>query len=106
GRSAGAKGGRPRPVIGTPLKPPPPNCTDDPFHCAGRLTWKRIGGAFGSTGAMAPSTLQYAGAAGTTARKGGNGPNGSAAGVSGEGATSSADSIVAPALGRPILAAG
>jgi hypothetical protein len=92
--------------MSVPLKPPPPNCTDDPFHCVGRLTSKRIGGAFGSTGAMVPSTLQYSGAAGTTARKEGSGLNGSSANASGVGCLSSADSIVAPPFGRPISAAG
>src|SRR4029077_1552582 len=92
--------------MSVPLNPPPPNCTDDPFHCVGRFTWKRIGGAFGSTGAIAPTTLQYSGAAGTTARKEGSGLNGSAAKVSGVGCLSSADSMVAPPLGRPMSAVG
>jgi hypothetical protein len=43
--------------------PPPPNCTDRPFHCAGRATPKLIGRAVAlvSTGSMTPSTRQYAG---------------------------------------------
>jgi hypothetical protein len=93
-------------VISTPLKPPPPNCTDEPFHSVGRLTWKRIGGALESTGAMKPVTLQYSGAAGTTARYDGSGPNGSSARVSGDRGMTSAESIVTPALGRPMLSAG
>src|SRR5215475_15722187 len=48
----------------TPLKPPPPYCSERPFHSTGRFTSKRIGGALGSTGSRCPSTLQKAGFAG------------------------------------------
>ncbi len=64
GRSYGAAGASPRPVISTPLKPPPPYWTLRPFQAVGRLTSNLIGGAFGSLGAIAPSTLQYCGVAG------------------------------------------
>ena len=50
--------------MSTPLKPPPPNCTERPFHCTGRFTWNWIGSAFGSTGAMRPTRRQCAGIAG------------------------------------------
>ena len=70
------------------------------------MTWKRIGGAAGSTGAIAPITLQYSGVAGITATSGGGGPNGGfGLTASGAGATRAADSIVAPRLGKPIAPA-
>ena len=72
-RPNGKAGGRPRPVISTPLKPPPPYCSERPFHSTGRFTWKLIGGALGSDGAIWPSTLQNSGLAGVT-RAAGVGP--------------------------------
>src|SRR5262245_54816357 len=50
--------------MSVPLNPPPPYCSERPFQSAGRLTWKRIGGALGSVGSIWPSTLQKAGLAG------------------------------------------
>src|SRR6185295_3058246 len=86
-RRASRKGARP--VISVPLLPPPPYWTALPFHCMGRFTSKFMGGALGSTGAIAPNTLQYSrvppgavGSAGTVA--------------------TCADAIVAPVVGRPI----
>src|SRR6185369_16301764 len=82
-------------------------CSELPFQSVGRLTWKRIGGAFASTGAIAPITWQYSGSAGAIATSGGGGPNGTfGRTASGEGATSTADSMVAPPVGRPMEAAG
>ena len=82
-----------RPVISTPFEPPPPYCTALPFQSAGRLTSKLTGGAFGSIGATAPSTLQYSRIA---------------PGLSGSAGTVAicAEVIVAPPLGSPISLAG
>src|SRR5262245_24191692 len=103
GVSGRADGGRPSALISTPLKPPPPNWIDYPFHSLGRLTWNRISGARGSTGLIAPMTLQYSGVAGMTAISGGAGVNGGFGFIaSGAGSTSVADSTSAPPLGRPI----
>src|SRR4051812_31285626 len=44
-----------------PLKPLPPICASFWFQATGRSTWKLIGGAAGSTGAIAPRTWQYSG---------------------------------------------
>src|SRR5215471_15070035 len=78
-----------RPVMSTPFDPPPPYCTALPFQSAGRLTSKLIGGAFGSNGATAPSTLQYSRVT---------------PGLSGSAGTVAicAEVIVAPPLGSPI----
>src|SRR5215467_11311634 len=46
------------PVTSSPLNPAPPDGTALPFQASGRLIWKLTGGAFGSTGRIAPSTLQ------------------------------------------------
>src|SRR5262245_43008093 len=46
------------PLMSVPLKPPPPYWRAFPFQVSGRFTWKFTGGAFGSMGATAPSTLQ------------------------------------------------
>src|SRR5262245_27817111 len=81
----------------TPLLPLPPICAILRVHTAGRLTWKLIFGADGSTGAMLPVTLQYSGVA-RTAR--------SATIVCGAAAIGSAAAIVAPVVGKPIEAAG
>ena len=81
----------------TPLLPLPPICAILRFHDAGRLTWKLIGGADKSTGAMLPVTLQYSGVA-RTAR--------SPTTVSGAAAVRIASVIVAPVVGSPIEAAG
>src|SRR5262245_16414084 len=103
GASGRADGGSPSPVISTPLKPPPPNWIDDPFHSLGRFTWYRISGARGSTGLIAPMTLQYSGVAGMTAFSGGAGVKGGFGFIaSGAGSTSVAESTRAPPLGRPI----
>ena len=77
-------------MISTPFEPPPPYWTALPFHWAGRLIWKLIGGALGSTGAMAPRTLQYS-------RDAPVGAAGSAGTV-----CVCADVIVAPLVGKPI----
>jgi len=87
----GEAGGSARPDISTPLKPPPPYCSERPFHSTGRLTWNRIGGAFGSVGSMRPMTLQNSGSAGVT-RAAGVGPRSATA--SGEGACIAAESIL------------
>src|SRR3954470_21789528 len=76
--------------MSTPLKPPPPYCTERPFHSTGRLTWNLIGGALGSVGSIWPSTLQKAGLAGG-ARPDGVGPRSATA--SGDGASNVAESI-------------
>ena len=49
--------------MSVPLKPPPPYCTERPFHSTGRFTSNLIGGALGSVGSIWPSTLQNAGLA-------------------------------------------
>src|SRR4051812_14881992 len=55
---------------------------------------------------MAPITLQYSGMAGMVAISSGGGPNGGFGfTASGEAASSSADSMVAPELGSPIAEA-
>src|SRR6185369_13336085 len=95
--SYGKAGGSARPVISTPLKPPPPYCNERPFHSNGRLTWNLIGGAFGSDGAIWPSTLQNSGLAGVT-RAAGVGPLSTTA--SGVGAIMEAESI------RTVLSVG
>src|SRR6516165_3538397 len=77
--------------MSTPLKPPPPYCTALPFHCSGKLTSNRIDGAAGSSGAISPSTLQYA-ALGSAA-----------AGEAGSRSTV-AEAMRAGPLGRPISA--
>ena len=101
-----ADGGRPRPVISTPLKPPPPYCKERPFHSVGRFTSKRIAGAVGSTATMRPRTLQYCGMAGVMTASGGGGKNGSGfVGASALASTSSAESTIAPREGKPIDAA-
>ena len=87
-----------RPVISTPLNPPPPYCSERPFHSTGRFTWNLIGGALGSDGAIWPSTLQNSGLAGVT-RAAGVGPLSATA--SGVGAIMEADSIrTALSVGR------
>ena len=89
--------------MSTPLNPPPPNCTERPFHAVGRLTWNLIGGACGSTEAMAPSTRQCSGNAGRTPISGGGGAKGGGEAIdSSEAGTSTADSIVAPADRSPM----
>ena len=47
----------------TPLNPPPPYWSVLPFQSGGRFNWNRIGGAFGSTGAISPSSRQWSGRA-------------------------------------------
>ena len=85
-------------MISTPLKPPPPYCSERPFHSTGRLTWNLIGGALGSDGAIWPSTLQNSGLAGVT-RAAGVGPLSATA--SGVGATMEAELIrTALSVGR------
>src|SRR4051812_37874326 len=83
--------------MSTPLKPPPPYCSERPFHSTGRFTWNLIGGALGSDGAIWPRTLQNSGLAGLT-RADGVGPLSATA--SGAGATIEAESI------RTALSAG
>ena len=79
----------------TPFVPLPPSCMILPFHSVGRLTWKLIFGAAGSTGAIAPITLQYSGIARTT-------PVPWAFRVCADAGTITADVIVAPEVGRPM----
>ena len=79
-----------RPEISVPFEPPPPYWTALPFHWAGRLTSKLIGGAVRSTGAIAPSTLQYSRV-----------PLIGAAGSDGTVCTC-AEVIVAPVVGSPM----
>ena len=84
--------------MSTPLKPPPPYCSERPFHSTGRFTWNLIGGALGSDGAIWPRTLQNSGLAGVT-RAAGVGPFSATA--SGVGATIEAESIrTALSVGR------
>ena len=45
-----------------PFIPPPPSCAARSVHDAGKTTRKLMGFAAGSMGAIAPSTVQYAGA--------------------------------------------
>ncbi len=45
-----------------PFIPPPPSCAARNVHDAGKTTRKLMGFAAGSMGAIAPSTVQYAGA--------------------------------------------
>ena len=84
-------------MISTPLKPPPPYCSERPFHSTGRLTWKRIGGALGSVGSMRPMTLQNSGLAGVM-RPAGVGPRSATASC--DGACMAAESM------RTALSAG
>src|SRR5450631_4547797 len=72
-----------------PLKPPPPYCTERPFHSAGKFASNLIGGALVSVGSIWPSTLQNAGLAGAM-RAAGVGPRSDTA--SGEGVCSVAES--------------
>src|SRR5713101_5629681 len=73
-----------------PLKPPPPYCTERPFHSTGRFTSSLIGGALVSVGSIWPSTLQNAGLAGAI-RAAGVGARSDTA--SGEGVCSVTESI-------------
>src|SRR6186997_512146 len=81
----------------TPFSPLPPSWRILPFHAVGKLTWKLMFGACGSTGAIAPFTLQYSGTASTTCPL---------FTCSGEAATSVAAVTVAPDVARPIEDAG
>jgi len=66
-----------------------------------------VAAARGSTGRIAPITLQYSGAAGITAISGGVGANGGLGSIaSGDAGTSAADSMRAPMLGSAIAEAG
>ncbi len=87
-----------KPGISTPLKPPPPYCSERSFHSIGRFTWNLIGGAFGSNGAICPSTLQNSGLAGVT-RAAGVGPRSATA--SGVGAIMLAEFDPDGIVGRP-----
>src|SRR5262245_10859658 len=89
--------------MSTPLKPPPPYCSERPFHSSGRLIWKLMRGAAGSIGSMWPSTVQYDGVAGVM-RAEGVGPFSATA--NGTAATIAALSITAGPLLTPIAAAG
>src|ERR1051326_5834958 len=96
-------GGRRSPVIGVRLRPPPPYCTERPFHSTGRFISNLIGGALGSVGSIWPSTLQNAGLAGAM-RAAGVGARSDT--VSREGACSVAESIrtASRAPARPLQA--
>src|SRR6185312_2917899 len=100
-------GGNASPVISTPLNPPPPYCNERPFQSTGKFTWNLIGGAFGSSGAIWPSTLQNSGLAGVTRAAGVGALSATASGV---GATMDAESIrTTLSVGRirsPQVAAG
>ena len=100
--SKGAAGTKPRAVMSTPLKPPPPYCTERPFQATGRLIWKLMSGALGSSGAMCPSTLQYSGAAGVMVAAG-VGPRSTV--LRGLAATKVALTRVATPLGMPMAEA-
>src|SRR3954465_14016622 len=66
-----------RPVMRTPLNPPPPYCSVLPFHASGRFSWNLIADALGSTGAISPRIRQLS-------------------------LSRAADSILAPLVGRAI----
>jgi hypothetical protein len=87
GLSYGYAGGKPSPLIRTPLKPPPPYCSERSFHSTGKvhleLDRRRVGSIW-------PRTLQNAGLAGEI-RAAGVGARSET--ESGEGACSAAESI-------------
>src|SRR5262245_1610659 len=89
--------------MSTPLKPPPPYCTERPFQSRGRLSWKLMLGAVGSIGLRWPRTLQKGGVAGVM-RAPGVGPFSATA--KGRAATIAALSIATGPLARPIAEAG
>src|SRR5262245_21619579 len=85
--------------MSTPLKPPPPYCSERPFQSSGRLTWKLMLGALGSIGLMWPSTLQKEGVAGVMRAAGLGALSATANGTAG---TIAALSTIAGPLWRPI----